>query len=381
MDASAKEHQVVVVGAGQAGLALGHLLSNQNRDFTILEAADEPGAAWRGRWDSLKLFTPARYSGLPGLAFPGDPDRYPTRDEVAAYLADYARHFDLPVETGSRVKRVTRSNGNYSIELGDRTPEAEQVVVATGPFQVPFIPPIAKGLGPEVTQLHTSAYRRPEDIPEGRVVVVGGGNSGYQIAAELSASHEVHLSIGSPQKPFPQRLLGRDLFWYLDATGIIRKSRESRIGRKLEGRDTLIGSSPRSIRRHGVQLHGRAVTAEGSTVTFEDGTTLDSRTVIWATGYRLDHPWIELPIFDSGGRLEHRRGVTASPGFYFLGLTWQHTRGSALIGFVKDDAAYIAEQISTNRPTVGALHREAVGQQPVLEVRQQTTRRSHDYAH
>ncbi len=382
VDVSTKQHEVVVVGAGQAGLAVGHLLSDQNRDFTILEAADEPGVAWRGRWDSLKLFTPARYSGLPGLAFPGDPDHYPTRDEVVAYLADYARHFELPVETGSRVQLVTGSNGTYSIELDERTLGAEQVVIATGPFQVPFIPPIAKGLGDEVKQLHTSAYRRPADIPEGRVLVVGGGNSGYQIAAELSASHEVHLSIGSPQKPFPQRLLGHDLFWYLDRTGIIHKSRETRIGRKFEGRDTLIGSSPRSIRRHGVELHGRATGTEGSTVTFEDGTELDVRTVIWATGFRLDHSWIELPIFDSDGRVEHKRGVTPSPGLYFLGLTWQYTRGSALIGFVKDDAAYIAEQISANRPTAAASsHGEALGQPPAPDVQHPTTRRSHDYAH
>ena len=359
MDAVSKQHEVVVVGAGQSGLALGYFLSKRDRDFTILEGGDEPGPAWRGRWDSLKLFTPARYSGLPGLAFPGDPDHYPTRDEVTSYLADYARHFDLPVELDSRVRRVTKSNGAYAIELEGRALEAEQVVIATGPFQVPFVPSIAAGLGFGVTQLHTSAYRRPGDIPEGRVLVVGGGNSGYQIAEELSTSHQVHLAIGSPQKPLPQRLLGRDLFWYLDRTGIIRKSRETRIGRKLE-RDALIGSSPRSIRRHGVELHARAVKAEGSTVTFEDGTTLDPRTVIWATGYRLDHSWIDLPIFDTKGRLEHERGVTASPGLYFLGLTWQHTRGSALIGFVEDDAAYIADQIRAYRPISAASDREAV---------------------
>ena len=351
MDVPTNQHEVVVVGAGQSGLAIGHFLAKQRRDFTIVEAADEPGAAWRGRWDSLRLFTPARYSGLPGLAFPGDPDNYPTRDEVVRYLGDYARHFDLPLETENRVERIAKSNGGYAVELGARTLETEQVVIATGPFQVPFTPPIATSLGPEVTQLHTSAYRRPEDIPNGRVLVVGGGNSGYQIAEELSASHEVHLAVGSRQAPLPQRLLGRDLFWYLDRTGIIRKSRDTRIGRKAEGRDTLIGSSPKSIRRRGVELQGRAVGAEGSTVAFEDGATLEARTVIWATGFRPDYSWIELPIFDAQGRLEHRRGVTPSPGLYFLGLTWQHTRGSALIGFVQDDAAYIAEQITAYRPS------------------------------
>jgi putative flavoprotein involved in K+ transport len=360
VNASTNQHEVVVVGAGQTGLTSGYFLAKQGRDFTILEAARVPGSAWRERWDSLKLFTPARYSGLPGLAFPGDPDHYPTRDEVAAYLADYAAHFDLPVELDSRVRRVAKSNGAYAVELDDRSYEAEQLVIATGPFQVPFTPETAAGLGDEVTQLHTSSYRSPKDIPDGTVLVVGGGNSGFQIAEELAKSHEVHLSIGSRQTPVPQRLLGRDLFWYLDATGLIRKTRESRIGRRLEGRDALIGSSPRGIRAHGVELHKRAVKAEGYTFTFADDTTLDVRTVIWATGYRLDHTWVELPVFDGDGRLIHQRGVTRSPGLYFLGLTWQHTRGSALIGFVEDDAAHIAQKIA-HRAGVTSRGRERVG--------------------
>src|SRR3954447_16653889 len=145
---------VVVVGGSQAGLAIGYLLAQQGRDFTILEAADEPAAAWRGRWDSLKLFTSARYDSLPGLAFPGDPDRYPTKDEVADYLTDYARRFELPVELDSAVRALQPAKGSYRLQLDDRTIEADQVVVATGPFQTPFVPPIAEGLAPEVVQMH-----------------------------------------------------------------------------------------------------------------------------------------------------------------------------------------------------------------------------------
>jgi putative flavoprotein involved in K+ transport len=346
-----RSHDVVVVGGGQAGLAIGYFLAKQGRDFTILEAASEPAAAWRARWDSLELFTSARYDALPGLAFPGDPKRYPTRDEVADYLTEYARHFDLPVELSSRVRSVGRRGGAYRVELDDRTVDAEQVVVATGPFQVPRVPAFAEQLGPGVVQLHSSVYRAPRDIPEGTVLVVGGGNTGFQIAQELSDSHEVHLSIGSRQTPLPQRILGRDLFWYLEATGLIYKSAATRIGRRAAGRDVLIGSRPRALRRkHGVELHGRAAGAAGSTVCFSDGTDLDVRSVIWATGFGVDHSWIDLPVFDQNGRVVHRRGVTESPGLYFLGLTWQHTRGSALLGWVKDDAEYIAEQISANRP-------------------------------
>jgi putative flavoprotein involved in K+ transport len=197
------------------------------------------------------------------------------------------------------------------------------------------------------------------------VLVVGGGNTGFQIAEELAASHEVHLSIGTRQMPLPQRILGRDLFWYLEATGLIRKTVTSRIGRRMAGRDTLIGSTRRALRRrHGVHLHPRTVDADGSTMTFADGTTLDVRSVVWATGFRVDHSWIEAPVFDADGRLVHQRGVTASPGLYFLGLTWQHTRGSALLGWVKDDAEYIAQKIGAFQQTASpeGAAREPVGQ-------------------
>ena len=350
-DTVSKRREVVVIGGGQAGLAMGYFLDRQGRDFVILEAADEPGAAWRKRWDSLRLFTPVRYSSLPGFPFPGDPDSYPTRDQVVEYLTEYARRFELPVELDSPVRAVRRSGTGYAVGLDDRTVEAEQVVIATGPFHAPRTPPIAERLDSGVVQLHSKDYRSPGDIPSGTVLVVGGGNTGFQIAEELAGSHEVDLSIGSRQTPLPQRLLGRDLFWYLDATGLIRKTKDSRIGRRAEGRDTLIGSSPRGIRRRGVELHPRAVDAAGSTVTFEDGTTLEVAGVLWATGFGIDHSFVDLPVFDDRGHLVHRRGVTESPGLYFLGLSWQHTRGSALIGWVKDDAEFLAHQISSNRPS------------------------------
>ena len=349
---TARRRDVIVVGGGQAGLAIGYFLAQQGRDFMILEAAAEPAAAWRERWDSLTLFTPARYCGLPGAAFPGPPGHYPTRDEVVDYLADYAARFSLPVAFGSRVRSISRPSGTYLVDHDDGSYEADQVVIATGPFQVPVVPGIAAGLGADVVQMHSSAYRRPRDVAPGAVLVVGGGNTGYQIAEELSSSHEVHLSVGSRQTPLPQRILGRDLFWYLDASGLMRKTTASRIGRRLEGRDTLIGSRPRTLRRrHGVRMHPRAVAADGRTVRFADGATLAAGTVIWATGFRVDHSWIDVPVFDAHGRVVHRRGVTESPGLYFLGLSWLHTRGSALLGWVKDDAEHVAREIAAMAPT------------------------------
>ena len=344
--------EVVVIGGGQAGLAIGYHLARVGRDFVILEAADEPAAAWRARWDSLMLFTPARYSGLPGLPFAGDPDRYPRRDEVVDYLTEYAEHFDVPVELGSRVRSVVEvAGGGYRVELEGQAYVAEHVVVATGSFQVPFVPAIGGQLDPRVRQMHSTAYRSPRDVPYGTVLVVGGGNTGFQIAEELSESHEVHLSIGSRQMPLPQRILGRDLFWYLEGTGLIRKSVETRIGRRMAGRDTLIGSTPRRIRKYGVRLHGRTTeVVAGTAVASADGERLEPDAVIWATGFRPDQSWIAAPVFGEDGRVAHKRGVTAAPGLYFVGLSWQHTRGSALLGWVGDDAEFIARQIETFRP-------------------------------
>jgi putative flavoprotein involved in K+ transport len=356
-DAGAREHlDVVVIGAGQAGLVAGHYLARQGRRFVILEAADSVGAAWRSRWDSLVLFTSRRYSALAGLDFPGDPDGYPTRDEVIAYLKRYAAELELPIRLNSPVRSLTTADGRFVVELADRRLTADQVVVATGPFQVPNVPPLAAQLGPDTFQTHSTGYMRPSDVPDGTVVVVGGGNTGYQIAKELSATHEVHLAVGSRQKPLPQRLLGRDLFWWLTKTGLIKKTVESRIGRRLQHRDTLIGSKPRELRkRYGVDMKPRVVDASERTITFADGSELDADAVVWATGYRSDYSWIEAPVLGSDGRVQHQRGVTDVPGLYFLGLTWQHTRGSALIGWVEDDAEFIATEIAAR--TEGARER------------------------
>ena len=348
MPHSRNDVEVAVVGGGQAGLALGHSLGRQRRRFVILERAGEIAPAWRERWDSLTLFTPRRYSALPGLPFPGDPDGYPTRDEVIAYLERYAETFELPVELDSGLERLEQDeDGRFRLEAGGRTIRADQVVVATGPFQAPYVPPVAEHLAEGLFQTHAVGYRRPDDVPAGTVLVVGGGNTGYQLAKELSATREVVLSVGSRQKPLPQRLLGRDLFWWLTRARILSRNVDSRLGRKLSTRDTLIGSSPRELeRRHGVTLKPRLVDADARAVRFADGSELEVDAVIWATGYRPDYSWLALPVLDESGRPRHRRGVTDVPGLYFLGLSWQYTRGSALLGFVEDDAGFIAEKIA-----------------------------------
>jgi len=354
--------EVVVIGAGQAGLAIGHLLARAGRRFVILEAGESVGTAWRGRWDSLVLFTPRRHDALPGLPFPGEPDGYPGRDEVVAYLEQYARTFDLPVRFRSEVRSLRAEDDGFVLELADgRRVAADQVVVATGPFHVPSTPAPAGELDPALFQTHSAAYRSPSGVPPGTVLVVGGGNTGFQIAKELAATHTVHLAVGSRQTPLPQRLLGRDLFSWLTRLGLLDKSVDSRLGRRARDRDTLIGSSPRELRRaFDVAIRPRAIGGSGRTVRFADGTQLDVDAVVWATGYRPDHSWIDLDIADGSGRLRHRRGVSEVRGLYFIGLSWQHTRGSALLGFVKDDAEFIAGRIEAAAGSPAASTTEGI---------------------
>jgi putative flavoprotein involved in K+ transport len=338
-------YDVLVIGAGQAGLTLGYYLRQAGLPFVIVDAADQIGAAWAQRWDSLVLFTPRQYNAMPGLGFDGDPGWEPTRDEVISYLHRFATEHELPIELHSPVTALEERDGRYMAELPGRMIAADQVVVATGPFQKPRIPAFASSVAAEVYQTHSIGYRRARDVPPGRVVVVGGGNTGYQIAEELAADHEVVLAVGSRQTPLPRRLFGRQIFWWLTRLGLLNVSVESRLGKRFSRREALIGSSPHKAGRSGIVLKPRAEGASGRTVRFADGTATDVDAIIWATGYRPDYSWITPPVVDAEGRVRHRRGVTDRPGLYFLGLTWQHTRGSALLGFVSGDARYISEQV------------------------------------
>jgi putative flavoprotein involved in K+ transport len=344
----APPYDVVVIGGSQAGLAVGHHLARRGMRFRILDAGSEPGHVWRSRWDSLTLFTPAQYSGLPGMAFPSPRDTYPSKDDVASYLGDYASTFDLPVRFDARVASLTERDGGYVVATDDEVIAASHVVVATGPFQVPFVPPLVDDVSETVPQIHSSQYRNPEQLPEGRVLVVGGGNSGFQIAAELAATRTVDLAVGQRVPSLPQRLFGKDLFWWLSRIRFMKISTDSRLGRKLSKRDVLIGSSADALRRSGVTLRKRLAKVVGRRAVFDDGSEHDVDAIVWATGYRSDFSWIEVPaVKDEEGGIIHRRGVTKAPGLFFVGLTWQYTRGSALIGFVGEDAAFIADRIAS----------------------------------
>ena len=340
--------EVLVIGGGQAGLAMGYHLNQSGRSFQILDSGAQIGEMWRSRWDSLQLFTSGRYDNLPGLPFPAPPESYPGKDDVADYLQAYAARFELPVRLNTKVTSLTRTDGGYVVKAGGEALEARQVVVATGPFQVPFIPPIAEGLDHGVHQVHSARYRHPQTIPPGKVLVVGAANSGCQIAEELSATHDVELSAGQRIPAIPQRPLGRDIWAWATALRLDKVTADSRLGRRLAGRDQVIGPGPRRLaRRHGIRRRPRATSAAGRTVTFADGSAAEYDAVVWATGFTADHSWIDIPdVTDERGRILHTRGVTPSPGLYLLGLTWQHTRGSALLGWVGNDAGFLAGQIT-----------------------------------
>jgi len=339
---------VVVIGAGQAGLAAGYLLHRNSVPFVILDGAMRVGDSWRQRWDSLRLFTPARYSALPGLAFPAPPESYPGKDEIADYLESYAAKFDLPVRLSEPVLKLSRCGDDYHLETPRGRYLAEQVIVATGAYQRPYIPPISQDIAHHVTQLHSSAYRNPRQIPDGTVVVVGGANSGAQIAAELSNTHRVWLSVASRLHSLPLRMLGQSLHWWLERTGFMRAGSDSLRGRLVRADDVLVGTSLRHLRqRRGVHVAGRALAARGARITFEDGRDVAVEAVVWATGFRSGYEWIDVPVIDSNGRPVHHGGVTASPGLYFLGLKFQTSIGSALIGWVHHDAQYLVTRITS----------------------------------
>jgi putative flavoprotein involved in K+ transport len=348
-DPAQPQLDVLVIGGGQAGLAMGYHLAQRGLRFQIVDSGPQIGSAWRSRWDSLQLFTSGRYDNLPGLPFPAGADSYPDKDAVSEYLVTYAAEFGLPVRLDTTVTSLARAgDGTYLAKAGTDAVEAAQVVVATGPFQVPVTPPVAAELAPDVHQIHSADYRRPGALPTGKVLVVGSANSGCQIALELSATRSVDLAVGKRIPTVSQRPWGRDVWWWASHVGLDRVTAQSRLGRRLAGRDQIVGIGPHELaRRHGIAVRPRVDGVSGRTIRFADGSHGEYDVVLWATGFRTDDSWIDVPdVIDEEGRLRQSRGVTPSAGLYTLGRSWQHTRGSALLGWVGNDAAYLAEQMT-----------------------------------
>lgn len=352
---STEHTDVLIIGAGQSGLALGYQLQRRGRQALLVDRNDRIGDSWRSRWDSLKLYSPASRDGLPGLPFPAGPTSYPTKDAMADYLEAYAGHFQLPVRLGTTVDRLTQENGRFVARTGDSRIEAETVVVASGVFEKPRVPAFAGELDPEIVQLHSSAYRNLSQLQEGPVLVVGASHSGSDIAYEAASTHEVVLSgrkTGQLPAPIETRR-GRALFRGLFFAGTHVLTVDTPMGRKMRphirhGGAPLLRYRRPELRRAGVEWAlERTVGVHDGLPVLEGGRVLDVQNVVWCTGFRPDFSWIQLPLeVGEDGYPVQYRGASSTPGLYFVGLPFLHSFASMLIGGAGRDTERVAEQIA-----------------------------------
>lgn len=346
----------IVIGGGQAGLSVGYFLARLGRPFVILDAGERIGDAWRARWDSMRLFTPARRDGLPGMPFRAPKYSFPSRDEMADYLEEYAARFELPVRCGVRVDALGRSDtGRFLIAAVDRRLQADHVVIATGAYQAPYVPDFADQLDPRIVQLHSSEYRNPGGLPDGNVLVVGPGNSGTEIALELATDRRVKLSGEFPNEiPFDiesnRYRIVFPVFWHI-TTHVLNFGNP--IGRKVlskirTGKHPLVRVKRTHLEAAGVEIVPRTIGVRDGLPLLADDTTVEVSALIWCTGYRSSHDWIDLPVLDERGDLasDHRGVVAQEPGMYRVGREFLYAFSSHTIGGVGRDAERVVKLIA-----------------------------------
>jgi putative flavoprotein involved in K+ transport len=349
----------IVIGAGQAGLSVGYHLARRGVPFVILDAGKRIGDQWRKRWDSLRLFTPARFSSLDGLPFPGDADSFPTKDAMGDYLEAYARRFALPVRCGVRVERVSRLGERFLVIAGDQRFEADNVVVAMANYQRPRVPAFANELDPRIVQLHSFEYRNPAQFQEGGVLVVGAGNSGAEIALDAARAHDTCVA-GRDTGHVPFRIDGlaaRLLLVRLVLRVVFHRilTVATPMGRKVRAKvlhegGVLVRTKPRDLTAAGITRVPRVAGVRNGLPLLEDGRVLDVANVVWCTGFHPGFSWIDLPVFGPDGEPQHDRGVVSSePGLYFVGLHFLFAMSSVMIHGVGRDAERIADRISATR--------------------------------
>jgi len=352
------EHvETLVIGGGQAGLSVGYHLARRGLPFLIVDANERVGDSWRHRWDSLRLFTPARFDGLDGMRFPASPHYFPSKDEMADYLETYAEKFDLPVRSGVIVDKLTRENGRFVASAREHRFQAKYVVVAMLTWQKPRLPAVATDLAPEIRQFHSAEYRNPDQLADGDVLVVGAGNSGAEISLDVIEGRRVLLAgpdIGHVPfrvERFQGRLLlpivFRIVFHRLLTTGtpMGRKARP----KVLSKGEPLIRTKPKDLSRAGVERVPRVVGTRDGLPLLEDGQTAEVRNVIWCTGFDPGFTWIDLSATDEGNPVHERGVVDAVPGLYFVGLRFLYSQSSAQVHGVGRDAAWIADAIAADR--------------------------------
>ncbi|HJQ75296.1 MAG TPA: FAD-dependent oxidoreductase [Gaiellaceae bacterium] len=352
---STEHTEVLIVGAGQSGLALGYHLQRRGRQVLLVDRNDRIGDSWRARWDSLKLYSPASRDGLPGLPFPAGRTSYPTKDEMADYLEAYAARFELPVRLGTAVDSLTQEGGRFVAHTGGSRIEAETVVVASGVFEKPYVPGFAGELDPAITQLHSGAYRNLSQLQDGPVLVVGASHSGSDIAFEAASRHEVVLS-GRDTGQIPASVesrRGRVLFRALFFAGTHVLTVDTPLGRKMRpkirgGGAPLLRHRRSDLRRAGVErVLERTVGVQDGLPVLDGGRVLDVRNVVWCTGFRPDFGWIRLPLeIGEDGYPVQYRGASTTPGLYFVGLPFLHSFASMLIGGADRDTDRVADQIA-----------------------------------
>jgi putative flavoprotein involved in K+ transport len=348
--------QTIVIGGGQAGLSVGYHLSRLGRPYLILDANARIGDSWRQRWDSLRLFTPARFDSLAGMPFPAAPNEFPTKDQMGDYLEEYAHRFKLRVRTHMKVDRISRRGDTYLVEAGDRRFKADHVVVAMAKYQRPWVPAFAQELDPRIVQLHSCDYRNRSQLAPGSVLIAGAGNSGAEIARELARDHKVWLSgrdVGQipfrldsvPSRVFLARLVLRFLFHRVLTmdTPVGRKARE----KMLHKGGPLIRVKSKHLTALRVERLPKVVGVRDGLPVLDGGQTVDVANIVWCTGFRAGFSWVDLPVFGTDGLPIQHRGVVASePGLYFVGLHFLYALSSTMIHGVGRDAEYVAQVIA-----------------------------------
>jgi putative flavoprotein involved in K+ transport len=352
--------ETLVIGGGQAGLSVGYHLKRLDLPFAIVDANERVGDAWRSRWDSLRLFTAARFDSLDGMPFPARyKHEFPTKDEMGDYLEAYARQFELPVHTGVRVDYLSRQDGRFLVGAGDQRFEAENVVVAMANYQQPGVPAFAPDLDPRIVQFHSAEYRNPSQWRYGDVLIVGAGNSGSEIAMEAARHGRKVWMAGRDTGAIPFRIEGlpaRLLLTRLVIRGLFYRvlTVNTPIGRKmrpkfLTGGGPLIRVKPSDLKRAGVERVPRVTGVRDGLPLLEDGRVLDVPNVVWCTGYHPGFSWIDLPVLGEHEPDHHRGVVESVPGLYFVGLEFLYALSSIMIHGVGRDAAHVAKHIQRRR--------------------------------